>query len=86
MRFLVADNAKLKATVDDQENRSRRQNIRVFGLLEGEEGTNPTAFMGAFLKEIMGEKTFANTPVIDSAHRTSAAKPQIGRASCRERV
>ena len=75
---IAADNAKLKATVDDQENHSRRQNIRVIGLPEGEEGANPIAFIGSFLKEIMGEKTFANTPVIDSAHRTSAAKPLPG--------
>lgn len=39
---LAADNVKLRATVDDQENHSHR---RVTGLPAGEEGTNPTTFM-----------------------------------------
>ncbi|KAJ8371916.1 hypothetical protein AAFF_G00298680 [Aldrovandia affinis] len=76
---LAADNVVLKAAVDDQENHSRRQNIRVIGIPEGEEGTNPTAFMGSFLKEVLGEETFADQPVIDRAHRTLATKPPPGK-------
>ncbi|KAJ8383485.1 hypothetical protein AAFF_G00220020 [Aldrovandia affinis] len=76
---LAADNVMLKAAVDDQENRSRRQNIRVIGIPEGEEGTNPTDFMGSFLKEVLGKETFADQPVIDRAHRTLATKPPPGK-------
>ena len=76
---LAADNVQLKAAVDDQENRSRRQNIRVVGLPEGEEGPNPTAFMGSFLKDVLGAEIFPNVPVIDRAHLTLAAKPPPGK-------
>ncbi|KAJ8416346.1 hypothetical protein AAFF_G00356340 [Aldrovandia affinis] len=69
----------LKAAVDDQENCSRRQNIRVIGIPEGKEDTNPTAFMGSFLKEVLGEETFIDQPVIDRAHRTLATKPSPGK-------
>ncbi|KAJ8416268.1 hypothetical protein AAFF_G00382900 [Aldrovandia affinis] len=76
---LAADNVMLKVAVDDSENCFRRQNIRVIGIPEGEEGTNPTAFMGSFLKEVLGEETFTDQPVIDRAHRTLATKPPPGK-------
>lgn len=75
---LASDNIKLKAAVDNQENRSRRQNLRIVGLPEGEEGNNPTAFMGPFLRELLGEGALTTTPVVDRAHRTFVAKPPPG--------
>ncbi len=45
---MKAENEKLRAHVDDQENRSLRQNIRVVGLPEKIEGGHPTTFMKKF--------------------------------------
>ena len=51
------------------EDHSRRNSIRVIGLPEGIEGTNPKRFIQTFLQK-MFEGEFATPPVIDRAHRT----------------
>ena len=73
---LVQDNAKMKLKLEDLENRSRRNNIRVIGIPECEEGPCPTAFMEAFLLEVFGGDSFTNPPVVDRAHRSLAAPPK----------
>lgn len=75
---LTSENVKLKVSLDEQEKRSRRQNIRVVGITEGTEGRNPTEFMATFLLDVLGGETFDQPPVIDRAHRTLAVKPQPG--------
>ncbi|KAL0159727.1 hypothetical protein M9458_043452, partial [Cirrhinus mrigala] len=48
--------AKLDAAlekIDDLENRSRRCNIRIIGLAEGEEGTNPVSFLKTWLPNLL---------------------------------
>lgn len=73
---LVQDNAKIKLKLEDLENRSRRNNIRVIGIPEREEGPRPAAFMEAFLLEVFGEDSFAKPPVVDRAHRSPAPTPK----------
>ena len=75
---LVQENAKLSAAIEFQQNFSRRQNIKIIGLPETEGNDNPTAFVGPFLKELLGENVLAKPPVIDRAHRTLAEKPGPG--------
>lgn len=67
---LQTENAKLQARLDDQENRSRRQNVRVVGLPEKVEGTHPTPFVESFLVEVFGKDSFPREPQVDRAHRT----------------
>ena len=68
-------NAWLKEKVDDLENRSRRLNLRVVGIPERVEGSNPVAFITHFLEEIFGEKKFS-TPLLARAHRLGPAKSE----------
>lgn len=65
---LRAENEKLRACVDDQENRSRRQNIRVVSLPEKSEGSHPTTFMATFLVEVFGGDSFPVKSTVDCAH------------------
>lgn len=55
-----------KTCVDDQENRSQRQNIRVVSLPEKSEGSHPTNFMETFLVEVFGGDSFPVKPAENS--------------------
>lgn len=68
---LSKDNDTHKSKIDDLENRSRRNNIRITGLPEKVEGTHPTAFMEVFLKEMSGQEAFPTPPSVDRAHKVS---------------
>lgn len=69
---------RLKAKTIDLESRCRRNNIRIVGLPESIEGTQPTAFFSGLLKEILGEKILPKAPELDRAHRALVAKPAPG--------
>lgn len=73
--LLQAEKTCLQACVDDQENRSRRQNIRVVGLPEKLEKDNPTIFMESVLLEVFGEDNFPRRPEVDRAHCTLRPPP-----------
>lgn len=66
----------LEAKVDDLENRSRRKNLRLFGLREGAEGSRP---LMDFIKDMLPRwtDTTPDTPFsLERVHRTLApAKP-----------
>lgn len=64
-----SENAWLKDKVDDLENRSRRLNLRVVGIPERVEGSNPVAFMTHFFEELFGKDFFQTPLVLASAHR-----------------
>lgn len=66
---LSKDNEKLRAKLDDLENRSRRNNIHVIGIPEG---SHPSAFIEALVLEVFGEQSFAKKPEVDRAHRSLA--------------
>lgn len=67
---LVAENGKLQSRLDDMENRSRRQNIRVIGLPEKIEGSHPSVFMENLLLTVFGADNFTKPPEVDRAHRS----------------
>lgn len=52
MGNLIKENEQLKLKVDDLENRSRSCNIRITGIPEKAEGTQPTSFIESCLREI----------------------------------
>ncbi|KAI2657411.1 Neurexin-1a-beta [Labeo rohita] len=63
--------AKLDAAlekIDDLENRSRRCNIRIIGLPEGEEGTNPVSFLKTWLPNLLNIEFKNHQVKIERAH------------------
>uniref|UniRef100_A0A3B4E4Y6 L1 transposable element RRM domain-containing protein n=1 Tax=Pygocentrus nattereri TaxID=42514 RepID=A0A3B4E4Y6_PYGNA len=68
---------QIREKIDDLENRSRR-NLRIIGIPEGAEGSQPTLFMGTFFAELLGASNFPSSPEIERAHRAPAPKPQPG--------
>lgn len=73
---LIEENKSLKQKVDQLENQSRKFNIRIFGLPEGVEAGNPTAFTTKLLYDLFGEE-IGPAPSISMAHRTG----QVGKTS-----
>lgn len=61
--------------IDDLENRGRRKNVRVIGLPEDAEGSNPTKFFESWIPDLLGLETKAGRVKIERAHRTLAPKP-----------
>ena len=48
----------LSAKAEDQENRSRRNNLRLINLPEGAEGRDAASFLERWLPEVLGTDTF----------------------------
>ncbi|ROI15281.1 LINE-1 retrotransposable element ORF1 protein [Anabarilius grahami] len=55
--------------LEDQENRSRRNNVRLVGLPEGAEGSDTVGFLERWLPEVLGPESFTNPITIERAHR-----------------
>ncbi|KAE8280160.1 hypothetical protein D5F01_LYC22302 [Larimichthys crocea] len=64
--------------IDDLENRSRRCNIRVVGLPEGSEGTNPVAFFRTWLPELLEINAKGGSVKVDRCHRALTRRPPPG--------
>ncbi|KAM9336985.1 uncharacterized protein ABDE67_020023 [Symphorus nematophorus] len=75
---LKKENSALKLKVDDLEGRSRRNNIKIIGIPEQEEGGKPTEFVEALIPKLLGEDNFQSSVVIDRAHRTLRPPPPEG--------
>lgn len=69
---------ELAECVDDLENRGRRKNIRIIGLPEDAEGSNPISFFESWLPELLNIKTKAGRVKVERAHRTVAQAPSSG--------
>ncbi|MGH0147104.1 UNVERIFIED_CONTAM: hypothetical protein FKN15_014016, partial [Acipenser sinensis] len=76
--LLSSENNKLRAKIDDLENRSKRNNLRVIGVPEGIEEGRPTEFMSSFLNKLFGQICLDSLPALDRAHRWAALKPREG--------
>lgn len=59
----------LETKVDDQENRGRRNNLRLIGLPEKAEGQDMCTFLEGWLPRALGTDTFPSPLVIERAHR-----------------
>ena len=64
------------AKIDDLENRSRRNNVRIIGIPERSEGANPIEFLEGWLRETFGATTFSPFFGIKRAHRVPF-KPRL---------
>uniref|UniRef100_A0A8C9YHW0 L1 transposable element RRM domain-containing protein n=1 Tax=Sander lucioperca TaxID=283035 RepID=A0A8C9YHW0_SANLU len=75
---LKDENDALKLKVDDLEGRSRRNNIKIIGIPEQEEGGKPTEFVEALIPKLFSDDGFQSPVVIDRAHRTLRPPPTVG--------
>jgi len=60
----------LKARLDEQEDFSRRQNLRVVGFPEGAEGANATKFISRMLEGLVADGVLDKAPEVDRTHRS----------------
>uniref|UniRef100_H2ZUA9 L1 transposable element RRM domain-containing protein n=1 Tax=Latimeria chalumnae TaxID=7897 RepID=H2ZUA9_LATCH len=60
--------------IDDLENRSHRNNVRILGFPEGIEGNNPCAFLSKILPDLQGLDS-AEPLEIERAHRSLGQHP-----------
>ena len=75
---LAGQNAQLRNKVLDLEVRSRRHNIKIVGIAEGEEEGKPTEFVSRLIPELLGEEHFPQPVKVDRAHRSLQPKPATG--------
>lgn len=67
----------LEDHVNDLENRGRRCNVRVVGLPEGTEGSDPVQFFEKWIPDHLQITTKAGRIKMDRAHRSLAPKPGL---------
>uniref|UniRef100_H3ASN5 L1 transposable element RRM domain-containing protein n=1 Tax=Latimeria chalumnae TaxID=7897 RepID=H3ASN5_LATCH len=65
---------KLQSKTDDLENRSRRCNLRLVGLPEGEEGRDPVSFLETWLPTVLNMPELIENLEIERAHRSFAPR------------
>lgn len=66
---------ELKSKITDLEGYSRRNNIRIYGLKEGAEGTSMLLFVEDFLKTELGDSIGLTELGIERAHRVPGPRP-----------
>ena len=72
---LLEDQCKtLKAKVEEKENASRRQNLRVVGLPEGVECESATRYVSKMLEGLLEKGVLDKAPEVDRAHRSLRAE------------
>ncbi|KAL1266063.1 hypothetical protein QQF64_004090 [Cirrhinus molitorella] len=75
---LLKQNGQLRTKVLDLEARSRRHNIKIVGIQEGEEEGKPTEFVSRLIPQLLGEEYFPHPVKVDRAHRSLQPKPAVG--------
>lgn len=71
MKKLMKRQVSMEAKLTDQEGRARRDNLRIHGIPEKEEGDN----MCAFLEKLLSDTLDIHGIRIERAHRTQASAP-----------
>lgn len=81
VKALKGQNAALLDRIEDLENRSRRNNLRIINIPEGSEGVGNTVnFMTNALMEITRSNAlFDSAPVLERAHRVGAKPSDTSR-------
>ncbi len=67
--------------IDDLENKSRRCNIRIVGLPEGEEGSNPVSFLRTCLPNLLNTEFKNHQVKIERVHRVPPRPPTSQRTT-----
>lgn len=75
---LQEENKRLRAKLSDLAGRSRRNNIRILGIPDGEKKGRPTEFVSNLIPKLLSDDNFAKPVVIDRAHRVQQPKPPEG--------
>lgn len=70
--------SKHASKMEEMENRSRRDNVRLVGLPEKSEGPNPIEFLENWLVELFGKDSFSVRFSIVRAHRVPFRAPPAG--------
>lgn len=70
----VASVASLRERLDDQEDRGRRNNLRIVGLPESSEGTSAKHFMEPWIPQVLGLTTKAGKVKLERAHRVGVIR------------
>lgn len=63
----------LEEKAEDQENRSRSQNLRFVNVPEKAEGRDMLDFMAKMIPHLLGAENFPRAPAIERAHRSPSA-------------
>lgn len=84
MDALRRENVSLKEKLDDLENRSRRSNVRVVGIPEKMEGSDPIKFITDFFEEVLGKDFFTSPLVISRAHRVGPNSSNVKETSAKQ--
>lgn len=66
--------ATMADQIDDAENRSRRDNLRILNLKEGTEGEHPLEFFESWLPKTLGLRAAKGRIKLDRAHRTAGPR------------
>lgn len=74
----------LTRKVEDMENQSRRNNIRLVGLLEKKEGRDICTFLSKWIPEVLGAENFPEPLLIERAHRIGSPRDADSTARPRE--
>lgn len=66
----------LTEKIDDLENRHRRSNLRLVGLLEGAEGKEVETFLEKWIPEVPVDENFPAPVIIERAHHIPSGRPK----------
>lgn len=68
----------MQEKLDDAEGRSRRNNVRILGIPERSEGTNPTQFIEDWLRDTVVKEGLSQLYAVERAHRVPPRQPRPG--------
>ena len=68
----------LEGRAEDAEGRNRRSNLRIVGLPEGAEGSDPAQFLETWIKSFMPVDVLTSFFTIERAHRVPGRRPPPG--------
>lgn len=78
LRTLQIKMKTVETRAEDQENRNRRNNLRVVGLPEGAEGRDPAAYTEKLLRDLLPQAPFSPYFAVERAHRMPSVKGPPG--------
>ncbi|KAM7365195.1 hypothetical protein PAMP_025109 [Pampus punctatissimus] len=85
IRYLLHREMDLTARCEDLQNRSRRNNLRIYRVPEGSEGNDAKAFVKELIHSVLQSMADVNIQ-IERAHRSLTAKPKNPNAAPRSLV
>lgn len=78
IRTLQVKMKTLESRAEDQENRNRRNNLRLVGLPEGVEGRDPEAYTEHLLRTLLPQAPFSTHFAVERAHRMPSVRGPPG--------